>query len=114
MGSWRNMYGQNSFLSELVLWRHDPALVDTLRAQARSGNRDARYALGLVYAEGRGARGDSVEAYAWLTLAMAQGDNDAELLRQIVMESMTVAEVQAGERRAEALSGGSSIEEAKS
>ena len=106
------MYRHNSFLSELVVWRHDPALVDTLRAQARAGNRDARYALGLVYAEGRGTHCDLVEAYAWLTLAMAQGDNDAELLRQIVMETMTAAEVQVGERRAVALSAGSGPVEA--
>ncbi len=87
-------------LREMVLLRNDPALVEAAREQALGGDADAQYALGLIYAEGRGIAEDPVEAYAWLSLAVMQGDRDAETLRYVVAEQMTGDECGHGLRRA--------------
>lgn len=89
---------QNDFLKELVLLRNDPELAERVLQQAHAGNVDAQYAMGLICAEGRGVPLDLVKAYAWLTLAVLQGDRDAETLRNIVGAEMTDAEFEAGKR----------------
>lgn len=76
-------------MQRLMLLRHDPELVDELRAEAMKGDTDAQYGLGLCYAEGRGVTQDEVEAYAWLSVALMQGDWQAEDLRDIVMFNLT-------------------------
>ena len=81
------------FLAELVLWQNDPELAEKIYDLAHQGNRDAQYALGLIYAEGRGIREDPVQAYYWLSKAIEQGDQDAETLRQIVQQSMSFEEI---------------------
>ena len=43
-----------SYLKELILLRNDPDKVAVIREAAQAGEVDAQYALGLVYAEGRG------------------------------------------------------------
>ncbi|KPK56305.1 MAG: hypothetical protein AMS22_01740 [Thiotrichales bacterium SG8_50] len=83
-----------AFLRQMVLWTNDPQLIDSIRAEAEHGNVDAQYALGLAYAEGRGIDADNVQAYMWLSLAVAQGDEDAKTLRYIVAESMSLEQVQ--------------------
>lgn len=65
-------------LSGLNLLRNDPDKAAELIAQAERGDMDAQYAAGLIYAEGRGVAIDLVQAYYWLTSAIAQGDSDAE------------------------------------
>jgi TPR repeat protein len=87
------------FLADLVLWRNDPELAEEISQLAHEGNRDAQYALGLIYAEGRGFKQDEVTAYFWLSQAMAQGDKDAELLRQLVQQSMTLEEIHEADKR---------------
>ena len=76
-------------MQRLMLLRHDPELVDELRAEAMKGDTDAQYGLGLCYAEGRGVEQDEVEAYAWLCVAMLQGDTEAENLRDVVMHNLS-------------------------
>ena len=75
---------ENGFLKDLVLLRNDPATVLRAREAAARGEVDAFYALGLIYAEGRGVKVDLAQAHYWLSLAIDQGDKDAELLRNIV------------------------------
>jgi TPR repeat protein len=82
----------NRFLSDLVMLRNNPVLVDEVLGQAREGNVDAQYALGLIFAEGRGLAEDLVQSYVWLSLAVMQGDEDAQLLRMIVGERMSAQE----------------------
>jgi TPR repeat protein len=79
-------------LSSLSLLRNDPEAAARLIAEAESGDVDAQYGAGLVYAEGRGVEPDLVQAYFWLTQAMAQGDADAEMLRRYVAAQMDDAE----------------------
>ena len=79
-------------LSGLNLLRNDPDKAAELIAQAERGDMDAQYAAGLIYAEGRGVAIDLVQAYYWLTSAIAQGDSDAELLRRHVAAEMDDAQ----------------------
>lgn len=88
----------NSYLKDLVLLRNDPATVHRVRDAASRGEVDAYYALGLIYAEGRGVAIDLAQAHYWLSLAIDQGDKDAELLRNIVGSQMTDQEYEAAQR----------------
>jgi TPR repeat protein len=89
---------ENGFLKDLVLLRNDPATVLRAREAAARGQVDAYYALGLIYAEGRGVEVDLAQAHYWLSLAIARGDKDAELLRNIVGSQMSEDEYQAALR----------------
>ena len=88
----------NNYLKDLVLLRNDPSRVAVIREAAARGEVDALYALGLVYAEGRGVSIDLAQAHYWLSLAIAQGDRDAELLRNIVGSQMTDEEYAAAKK----------------
>ena len=95
------MPGQDKdFLKDIVLLRNDPELVETIREKALQGNSHAQYALGLVYAEGRGVEEDLPEAWAWLTLAVMRGDEDAEQLRFVVAGQMRQDQFEEAEQRA--------------
>ena len=91
------MSRRTDFLKDLLL-ANDPALVETVRGEAMLGNPHALYALGLIYAEGRGVQRSLVDAYAWLTVAIMHGDADAELLRNHVAIDMTDEEFDEGKR----------------
>jgi TPR repeat protein len=88
----------NSYLKDFVLLRNDPAKVVTVREAADRGEVDAQYLLGLIYAEGRGVAVDLAQAHYWLSLAIAQGDKDADMLRNIVGSRMTDEEYAAAKR----------------
>lgn len=85
----------NSYLKDLILLRNDPSKVTRIREAAERGEMDAQYALGLIYAEGRGVEIDLARAHFWLTLAIAQGDRDADQLRNIIGSQMSDAEHEA-------------------
>jgi len=88
----------DELLQELVLFQHDPQLIDEIKIHAYAGNPHAQYGLGLIYAEGRGVDEDLVKSFAWLSVAIREGDQDAESLRYIVAERMNdvqLAEVDA-------------------
>jgi TPR repeat protein len=91
------MSHRTDFLKDLMM-ANDPALVETVRGEAMLGNPHALYALGLIYAEGRGVQRNLVAAYAWLTVAVMHGDADAELLRNHVAIDMTDEEFDEGKR----------------
>lgn len=87
---------ETDFLTDLVLLRNDPEVVEQVETHALKGNPHAQYALGLIYAEGRGVRVDLSASWAWLTLAVMQGDRDAETLRNIVGIDLSDDEYRAG------------------
>jgi TPR repeat protein len=89
----------HEFLARLALVQHDPELLADVLPQARAGNVDAQYAAGLIYAEGRGVPPDPVEGYIWLSRAIAQGDEDAVLLRNMVMLQMSLEEIRTADQR---------------
>jgi TPR repeat protein len=88
----------NSYLKDLILLRNDPSKVGVVREAALRGEVDAQYALGLIYAEGRGVAIDLAQAHYWLSLAIEQGDKDADQLRNVVGSQMTDAEYEAAKR----------------
>ena len=86
------------FLQDLVLWRNDPDHAMEVLYHAKLGNVHAQYAMGLLYAEGRGVPQDEVQAYVWLSRAIDQGDRDARDLRNIVVENMTPEQLALAQR----------------
>lgn len=94
------MSNTNQYLADLALYRNDPELAQALTENALQGDRNAQYALGLIYIEGRGVDINPVESYAWLTAAMLQGDEDAFLLRNMVTELMSKNDIVEAEERA--------------
>ena len=92
---------ENDFLPELVLWRNDPAHAELVREKAEAGNVHAQYALGLMYAEGRGVKQNEVEAYVWLSRAAEQGDQDAVTLRYALLSQMNAGQIDAAVRQFE-------------
>lgn len=92
------LMSDNSYLKDLVLLRNDPTTVLKVREAAARGEVDAFYALGLIYAEGRGVPMDRAQAHYWLSLAVKEGDQDAELLRNIVGSQMSDDEYEAAKR----------------
>ena len=84
----------DQLMRELVLLHNDPALADEFYIYAIQGSVDAQYALGLIYAEGRGVEEDLVKSFAWLTVCSISGDEDALILRQVVSERMDDNEFQ--------------------
>lgn len=87
-----------NLLSELQLLRNDPSLAPRLMEYANRGEVDAQYALGLVYAEGRGVPVDLARAHMWLCRAADQGDQDAVLLRNTVGAQMSDEELSTSQR----------------
>jgi TPR repeat protein len=49
----------------------------------------AQYNLGLMYAAGEGVPANSVKAYAWLSLAAADGDPAAKKLADFIWSKTT-------------------------
>lgn len=76
----------------LILLRNDPAVAEEFLQAAIQGDVDAQYGMGLIYAEGRGVEQDEARSFYWLTRAIKQGDNGADLLRKAVAASMTAAQ----------------------
>ena len=77
-----------------TLLRNDPEFAGEMPSAAERGDVDARYAMGLIYADGRGAAQDEVKSYYWLTRAIDQGDKDAQTLLHAVVAVMTKKQFQ--------------------
>jgi uncharacterized protein len=87
-----------NYLKDLILLRNDPSKVPLILEAARHGEVDAQYALGVIYAEGRGVPVDLAQAHYWLSLAVEQGDHDADMMRNIVGCQMSDEEYAAAVR----------------
>lgn len=90
------MVHRTDFLSDLVLLRNDPVVAARVRQEAMQGNPHAQYAMGLICAEGRGVVVDLAESWAWLTLAVLQGDREAAMLRNVVGVELSDTEFENG------------------
>ena len=91
----------DDFLSKLALWNNDPEHAEEVREKAEAGHVDAQYALGLMYAEGRGLKQDEIQAYVWLSRAVEQGDQDAATLRYVLLSQMEPGQIAAAMRQLE-------------
>ena len=67
--------------------------LETIKKAAERGNAKAQNNLGLMYAQGEGVPEDDAKAYAWLSIAAAQGDELAKKSKDIVTERMTRAQI---------------------
>ena len=67
------------------------------RMYAEQGHAQGQHDLGVSYRDGRGVPQNLVEAYAWLSIAAAQGHVGAKEKRQALLEEMTPAEVERAE-----------------
>lgn len=92
---------KDDFLAELILWRNNPEHAERVREEAESGNVHAQYALGLMYAEGRGIKQDEIQAYVWLSRAVEQGDQDAATLRYVLLSQMDAGQIASAVRQVE-------------
>lgn len=77
----------NNYLNKLTGINDHWKLAKFIEDHAYMGEPNAQYALGLMYAEGRGVVQNPTLAYAWLTVAMFHGDWAARDLR-ILVKSM--------------------------
>ena len=73
--------------------------IEWLTKAAYRGNTLSRYMLGVIYFNGEFVAQDSVEAYAWISLAASQGFPDAVKAEQTVVSQMSVLEISEGKKR---------------
>lgn len=64
-----------------------------IRPEAERGDANAQYNLGLFYDNGLGVPQDHIRAYMWLSLAAAQGRENAAALRDLIARRMTGAQI---------------------
>ena len=74
--------------------------VDQWRPLAEEGNANAQFKLGVMYANGRGTARDYIEAYKWLNIAGALGNERAIEGREAVARRMTPAEIERAQKLA--------------
>ncbi len=77
-----------------------PVSVEWHRWAAGQGNTWSQFLLGVVYSIGDGVSQDDEEAFMWFTLAVKAGHTEAVEMRNILIERMTGAQIEAGLRRA--------------
>ena len=71
----------------------DAEAVRWYRLAAEQGLARAQSNLGVMYANGEGVPEDAVYAYAWLSIAAAQGDTNAKEGKDLVTKLMTQAQI---------------------
>jgi len=79
--------------AEAVKWLHDAA---------DQGEADAQHNLGVMYAVGKGTPRDYVEAYMWLSLAVAQGDEEVRGHFDSIERQITPDQIAEAQKRAAA------------
>ena len=65
---------------------------------AEQGFTMAQTRLGLMYANGEGVPKNNVAAYALFSITAAQGDSDGEIMKKIVAQRITPAQIAAGQK----------------
>jgi len=70
---------------------------------AKQGVPEAQYAMAENYNNGMGVPKNPVEAYAWYTVAGTQANVPAKNARETIAVTLTLSEVEAGDRRAKEL-----------
>src|SRR2546421_5470191 len=73
--------------------RKPEAATEPFQQAALSGDPNAQFELGAAYALGRGVPADPVIAYTWLTLAFANGDQQAESLIRELTRKLSQSEI---------------------
>jgi len=63
------------------------------RKAAQQGDAEAQFNFGSMFANGKGVSKNYVEAYAWWSTAVAQGDENAKKNKDIIKGLMTPAQI---------------------
>ncbi len=66
---------------------------DAVKIDAEQGHAKAQLSLGFQYEQGVGVPEDDIQAYAWFSLASAQGYQDARDAKEILAGRMTRAQI---------------------
>ena len=66
---------------------------DAVKKAAEQGDADARIRLGFMYDNGEGVPEDDIQAYAWISLASAQGVENSKNAKERLTGEMTRAEI---------------------
>ena len=66
---------------------------DTVKKAAEQGHADAQYNLGVMYDVGVGVLEDDIQAYAWISIAAAQGLENVKNIKEGLTGKMTRAEI---------------------
>ena len=69
-------------------WQHMPG-----RA-AEQGLAKAQHSLAIIYGKGVGVERDDVRAHMWSTISMANGIAEAQEVRDIVAQRMTIKQIE--------------------
>jgi len=78
-------------------------LMESLLADAATGNADALYKLGVAYSTGTcGTEVDLVEAHKWFNLAALNGSEIGQQCRAEIADEMTAREIAEAQRQARA------------
>lgn len=78
-------------------------LIESRLRDAKRGDPDAYYELGVVYSTGTsGADIDLIEAHKWFNLAAVRGHEAAQYCRAEVADEMTAREIAEAQTRARA------------
>ena len=64
--------------AEKQLTPEEEVALETIRKAAEQGEARAQYRLGFMYANGNGVPHNYVEAYAWMSVAATNGNEDAK------------------------------------
>ena len=72
------------------------------RPLAEQGDAKAQHLIGMMYHKGQGVARNSVRAFAWFSLAAAQGDREASASLREVSQTMTAEELSQARAMAQA------------
>ena len=78
--------------------------IKKLRRAAEQGNAQAQASLGITYEFGVGVSKDYMKAYAWLSVAAAQGDKEALKFKDSLRERMTPEQLAEAEKLTDEIS----------
>ncbi len=67
--------------------------LNEVREAAEQGDAKAQFVLGMMYATGRGAPFDYIQAHVWLSLGASQKHRNAIKERKFVAAHMTPAQI---------------------
>jgi TPR repeat protein len=70
------------------------------RLAADQGEAIAQTKIAIMYEDGQGVPHDRVQAYTWYSLAITSGDKPATLLRNLLTDKMTPAQIAEAQRLA--------------
>ena len=86
------------FLMLVACSAHAVDELDVLKEAAEQGIAQAQYGLGVLYSLGVAVPKDDVQAYAWLTVAAAQGNEHARELKETLARDMTRTAIDKAEK----------------